>query len=888
MSDLTVLSGQTVTSSTNIGGTDAVNVAAGGAISVSTATPSLYWNANATGPGITIVNNGTIEQTGTGGSARAAIGVLGGSPTGTLTITNTGVIQSAQGPGLNFGGVPSGGSEIITNSGTISGGSGVAIQFGAGDDTLNLQSGYSISGTVEGGAGVNTLNLSGGGGGYIRGASEFNGPSGALSFAGFDDINNLNVNSGTWTLYGGGYYDNLTIASGSTFVVDDTHSASHGTPSDGGLGPLNTSINLVNNGTITFNNNNSGSIWYNPNVTINTGDPASPFQYSGSGAVTIAGGDSITPKTTFIIAGPVTVTSGTLLSLGVLSANVTVNPGAALQIGGGGASYVNQYPGGPNPYVDTGLTGAVNGNIVDNGLLTVARFDDYALPGALTGTGTLVKTGAGVLTLAGSTNFGGAVTLDAGTLSNGGAISTNLAATAAITSAGDPSSLVSVTNAGSISSTLGAAVDLLDNYHGVSVTNSGSLIGGTGLVISARVSIDLSGFADTLTNSGHINGAVHMGGGGDTLNIQTGSAITGLVDGGAGADTVSFSGAHANFVIHTALTGGAFVTSATDTTGAVGATTLENFETYAFGGDSFNFAGIQQNHQQNLDGARFDDVLFQRTSTGTVYYQEMNGTASPTGFQAVLGSLPAGWHAVGSADINGDGRADTLIQDASTGSVYYIDQAGGPSWNVITTNVNSHWQYAGAGDLNGDGQIDILLRDSTTGVMLFRDIAHSTWGAVANPGTGWKAVGVGDFNRDGSSDVAIQNQADGTVYYANMAGGVFSGWGLVTGAVGTDWKVAGVGDVNGDGYADVIFQNQASGVIWYVDMQGGSNHGWVAVANVPGWTLRDVADVNNDGYADLVIQNNTDGTTYYADMHGGTFHAWGVVSGAVGTDWIVA
>ncbi len=401
--------------------------------------------------------------------------------------------------------------------------------------------------------------------------------------------------------------------------------------------------------------------------------------------------------------------------------------------------------------------------------------------------------------------------------------------------------------------------------------------------------VDLGLGDDTMASSWQLDGAVNLGGGADVLEITLGSRITGLVDGGAGSDAVTFDTTRWLFAVHTSKVGGSFATTVQDTTYADGTTTIQNVETFAFAGYNFGFAGIQQNHQQNLDGGRFDDVLFQRTSTGTVYYQDMTGRASPGGFQSVLGALPAGWKAVGSADINGDGRADALIQDGSTGSLYYIDQSGGSSgWGAISTSIAGNWQYQGAGDLNGDGNVDVVVRDSTTGLVLYRDIAHSTWGTVLNAGLGWNTVGVGDFNRDGVSDVAVQNTSDGTVYYANMAGGVFSGWGSITGAVGAAWKAVGAGDINGDGYADVVFQNSSTGQVWWVDMLGGANHAWGVVANgLSGWTVRDIADLNNDGYADVVIQNDTDGTTYYADMHGGAFSGWGVVSGAVGTDWVV-
>jgi len=77
-------------------------------------------------------------------------------------------------------------------------------------------------------------------------------------------------------------------------------------------------------------------------------------------------------------------------------------------------------------------------------------------------------------------------------------------------------------------------------FSPVTITNAG-LIEGT-----KRYGIYLNSTLDnTVTNSGMITGgvaAILFGSGNDTLNIRTGSVINGLVDGGAGYDTVSLSG----------------------------------------------------------------------------------------------------------------------------------------------------------------------------------------------------------------------------------------------------------------------------------------------------------------------------------------------------------
>ena len=59
-----------------------------------------------------------------------------------------------------------------------------------------------------------------------------------LTFYGWNNIQTLNVNSGTWTLIGGGFYNTVSIASGAAFNVcvdgataacGSTYNGSHGT-----------------------------------------------------------------------------------------------------------------------------------------------------------------------------------------------------------------------------------------------------------------------------------------------------------------------------------------------------------------------------------------------------------------------------------------------------------------------------------------------------------------------------------------------------------------------------------------------------------------------------------------------------------------------------------
>ncbi|MFT8472935.1 Hint domain-containing protein [Acetobacter persici] len=180
----------------------------------------------------TIDNYGTIQGTGAGGSGSdgftntsegLALGggsitnhagaTISGAQNGILidnssqgyapyatTLVNNGTIQGLDGYGIRINDDK---DDTLTNSGTISGTTD-AILLGDGNDTLNIQTGSVIIGTVDGGGGTNTLNLSGSG-----------------TFDGAQNFQTMTV-AGAWTLSGNQSYQNITITSGASLVLAGT------------------------------------------------------------------------------------------------------------------------------------------------------------------------------------------------------------------------------------------------------------------------------------------------------------------------------------------------------------------------------------------------------------------------------------------------------------------------------------------------------------------------------------------------------------------------------------------------------------------------------------------------------------------------------------------
>jgi ELWxxDGT repeat protein len=299
----------------------------------------------------------------------------------------------------------------------------------------------------------------------------------------------------------------------------------------------------------------------------------------------------------------------------------------------------------------------------------------------------------------------------------------------------------------------------------------------------------------------------------------------------------------------------------------------------------------------DLNHDHFDDVVFQSNATHQVVFAAMN-SGNFAGFQVATGNLGT-FVAGGVGDVNSDGFADVFVQDPASGSVFVAMQHGDgtPTFGVVSLSLTSSFKLAAVGDVNGDGFADAVVQDQnpqdpTAGLILYANMHGGTFQnfnvvTAALPAE-FHAVGAGDINGDGFADVVVQQQSTGLTLYASMANGVFSGWNLVTASIGTDWQVKAVADVSGDGFADVIFQSASTGITVFADMANGAFNHWGLIAqNIgPTWIATAAADVDGDGHADVIFQHATDGETIYAHTNSAGFVNFGEVAN-IGTTWHV-
>lgn len=351
----------------------------------------------------TITNSGTI----TGGEGRTNVfnlpiaGGSGVSGSG-LTLVNTGTIHGGRGGdgiydgnvglptrgGRGGSGVSLSGNSTVTTSGLIAGGEGGmagpvppeyegyrtdgargdAVNLSGGGNTLTLVQGYSFIGNVRSTSGsVNgdTLAL----GGSTDAATVFDVSNivatlptsySGTQYVGFSEFQKTGTSS--WTLTGTGHANTHWAIQQGVLRGDASTFAGH----------------------ISFNPGpgQSAAVVFNQG----SGNANSPASAIYAGTISGEGSLSKTGDGSLILTGNHSYTGGTTIS------------GGTLQVGNGGSS------------------GAITGDVLNNGTLVFDRSDESSLAGVISGSGLLVKRGAGTLAVASNNGFSGNTRIEGGTL----------------------------------------------------------------------------------------------------------------------------------------------------------------------------------------------------------------------------------------------------------------------------------------------------------------------------------------------------------------------------------------------------------------------------------------------------------------------------------------
>jgi hypothetical protein len=243
------------------------------------------------------------------------------------------------------------------------------------------------------------------------------------------------------------------------------------------------------------------------------------------------------------------------------------------------------------------------------------------------------------------------------------------------------------------------------------------------------------------------------------------------------------------------------------------------------------------------------------------------------------------------ADLNGDGKADYIVVDPVSGAVQaYLNGGPKPSggdWLWFSQGLIASGVAPGAtvqfADVDGDGLADYLVVDPTSGAVqawlnggpnpsggqyFWYPQGTIATGVLAPPGS---QVVFADINHDGYADYLSISSVNGSISAWLNSGAAASNWGWQplgqlspgAGAPTSRLKIFAA-DLNADGKADLLAVNVATGTVqaWLdngLDTTPVSN--WVFAGTLSGVgapvsTSRfQLADLNSDGLADYAIVN---------------------------------
>jgi hypothetical protein len=177
-------------------------------------------------------------------------------------------------------------------------------------------------------------------------------------------------------------------------------------------------------------------------------------------------------------------------------------------------------------------------------------------------------------------------------------------------------------------------------------------------------------------------------------------------------------------------------------------------------------------------------VVIQNTANGQVDFLRFNGSTLQS--SAIRDYGLSGWTVVGNGDLNGDGNADLVAQNNTTGQLdfLFLNATGNLTASALSNVPVPH--AVGVGEFNGptpnvvtqlaNGQLDFLGFNATGG-LIASDLVANTVGLPTAIGVGESATNFPVFANvgTGANDSVITQLADGTIDVIGFSGAFGAG-----------------------------------------------------------------------------------------------------------------
>lgn len=504
--------------------------------------------------GLFLIGGGTVENAGTITGAKLASasngvgGILIATGTGqtgkTATVTNSGTINglvelnTAKNDFTNSGTVNGNvnlgtGAEAVTDSrvatftnrGTVNGN----VTFGAGDDFYNFIAGATQNGIVDGGAGFDTLSLLFGnvstpqrvdGSKFVNFEKLVQNHQGTISlfFSGAQTFGDFGAEDGGTLNLENGTAQSVTVGGGSTAEIGAQATVATSTDGATAVAVTGSSGTVSSAGTIQATGSDATAVALTGETSSFANSGTVVASGNGATAIAAAGTSAVVANT-----GTITTsgTNATAVSLAGNAATITSAPGATIATSGDNSTAI-------------AVTGT-SATVANAEGATITTLGDNSVGVAVASTSATVQND-GTLVTTGANSDAIAVTGDGATINN---TSNNTIRTAGANSDGiqiaGTGNTVSNTGTIRVADASSAAINIVAGAGSSNQVNNRA----AGTILASGDAIVGGAGNETVTNAGLITGNIRLGAGNDTVVLAETSIVNGVIDGGAGTDSLT-------------------------------------------------------------------------------------------------------------------------------------------------------------------------------------------------------------------------------------------------------------------------------------------------------------------------------------------------------------